>query len=418
MCDCQNVADSFQAVVNISIFYFLIAWKLSVTYETMKTIFENIRPAICQELEKATSSIYVAVAWFTDPILFRILEQKLKENVQIRIFLVDDEINFGSYGLDFSKLERASSGTHAAKIHKIAETLIHHKFCIIDKKVVLTGSYNWTKKAATKNRENLIITEELEYVKPYLEEFEFLSQKYAGTTNKNELGANLKIISLQQQIKFLEEIVSQLETEKKSIKQKINHFIHLLHLRLGHLFKKLIDLKEKIAEEIATKTEKKEDYKNWQQAKSDKEQFESTFESYKQKTVSNQNKNASLKKIYHEIVKRCHPDKVRPEFEDKANELFKKAKLAFDEGNEEELNEILEKLEKGIAFDYNIESINDVKFLEQLLLKLQKKESELLEELENLQRQQEWRIITKYDDIEIYFSEQETLLNEQIKKQF
>ncbi len=376
----------------------------------MKTIFENIRPAICQELEKATSSIYVAVAWFTDPILFRILEQKLKENVQIRIFLVDDEINFGNFGLDFTTLENKG-----AKIHKIAETLIHHKFCIIDKKTVLTGSYNWTKKAATKNRENLVITEELEYVKPYLEEFEFLSQKYAGTTNKNELGANLKIVSLQQEIKFLEEIISQLETEKQSIEQKINHFIHLLHLRLGHLFKKLIELKEKVAEEIAVKTEKQEDYKNWQQAKSDKEQFESTFESYKQKTVSNQNKNSSLKKLYHEIVKRCHPDKVQPEHEKAATELFKKAQQAFEEGDEEVLNEILEKLEKGIAFDYNIESINDVEFLEQLFLKLQKKESELLEELENLQRQQEWKIITTYEDVEVYFSEQEILLNEQIK---
>ncbi len=383
----------------------------------MKTLFENIRPAICQELEKATSSIYVAVAWFTDPILFRILEQKLKESVQIRIFLVDDEINFGSYGLDFSKLENSTNATHAAKIHKIAETLMHHKFCIIDKKVVLTGSYNWTKKAATQNRENLVIIEELEYVKPYLEEFEFLSQKYAVTTNKNELGINLKIVSLQQEIKFLEEIISQLETEKQSIEQKINHFIHLLHLRLGHLFKKLIELKEKVAEEIAVKTEKQEDYKNWQQAKSDKEQFESTFESYKQKTVSNQKKEkvTSLKKLFKEIVKRCHPDKVQPEHEKAATELFKKAQKAFEEGNEEILNDILEKLEKGIAFDYNIESINDIEFLEQLLLKLQKKESELLEELENLQRQQEWKIITTYDDVEIYFSEQEILLNEQIR---
>ncbi|PIY12326.1 MAG: hypothetical protein COZ18_02320 [Flexibacter sp. CG_4_10_14_3_um_filter_32_15] len=378
----------------------------------MKTLFENIRPAICQELEKATTSIYVAVAWFTDSTFFRILENKLNENVQVRVFLVDDEINFGNYGLDFTNLENKG-----AKIHKITETLVHHKFCIVDKKVVLTGSYNWTNKAATKNRENVVIVEDAEYIQPYLDEFEFLCQKYAGTTNKNELGANLKIISLHQQIKFLEEIISQLETEKQSVEQKINHFIHLLHLRLDHLFKKLIDLKEKIAHEIAIKTEKKEDYKNWEQAKSDKKHFESAFEDYKQKSISNQKKEkvASLKKLFKEIVKRCHPDKVQPKHEKAATELFKKAQQAFEDGNEELLNEILEKLEKGIAFDYNIESINDVEFLEQLLLKVQKKESELLEKLENLQRQQEWKIITTYDDVEVYFSEQEILLNEQIK---
>jgi len=379
----------------------------------MKTLFENIRPAICQELEKATSSIYVAVAWFTDYILFEIVERKAKENVQIRIFLVDDEINFGSYGLDFSKLENYSN----VKVYKISETLVHHKFCIIDKKVVLTGSYNWTKKAATKNRENLVIIEEQEYITSYLEEFEFLCQKFVGTTNKNELGINLKMVSLQQEIKFLEEIIGQLETQKETIVQKINHFIHLLHLRLGHLFKKLIEIKEKISQEIAQKTEKEEDNQNWKQAKEDKEQFESTFENYKQKTVQNfkKEKLSSLKKLYKEIVKRCHPDKVKPENEKAAEELFKQAKQAFEDGNEEVLNDILEKLEKGIAFDYDIESINDIEFLEQLLFKLQHRESEILKEIESLQNQTEWKIITTYDDVEVYFSEQEIILNQQIK---
>jgi hypothetical protein len=380
----------------------------------MKTLFENIRPAICEELEKATSSIYIAVAWFTDYTFFEIVERKAKENVQIRIFLVDDEINFGSYGLDFSKLESYPN----VNIHKISETLVHHKFCIIDKKVVLTGSYNWTKKAATKNRENLMITEE--YITPYLEEFEFLYQKFVGTTNKNELGINLKIISLQQEIKFLEEIISQLETEKETITQKINQFIHLLHLRLGHLFKKIIEIREKISQEIAQKTDKEEDKQNWKQAKEDKEQFESTFENHKQKEVKNPKKEVfhSLKKLYKEIVKRCHPDKVKPENEKAAEELFKQAQKAFEDGNEELLKEILEKLEKGIAFDYDIESINDIEFLEELLFKLQHRESEILKEIERLQNQSEWKVITTYDDVEVYFSEQEILLNEQIINSF
>ncbi|WP_375559814.1 hypothetical protein ACE193_19085 [Bernardetia sp. OM2101] len=75
----------------------------------------------------------------------------------------------------------------------------------------------------------------------------------------------------------------------------------------------------------------------------------------------------------------------------------------------------MEKLEKGIAFDYDIETINDIEFLEQLLYKLQHRESKILREIENLQNQTEWKIITTYDDVEVYFSEQDVLLNEQIK---
>ena len=36
-------------------------------------------------------------------------------------------------------------------------SVLHHKFIIIDKKIVILGSYNPTKNAQTRNDENLII---------------------------------------------------------------------------------------------------------------------------------------------------------------------------------------------------------------------------------------------------------------------
>jgi phosphatidylserine/phosphatidylglycerophosphate/cardiolipin synthase-like enzyme len=33
---------------------------------------------------------------------------------------------------------------------------MHHKFAVIDNKVVLTGSFNWTRNAAEDNHENII----------------------------------------------------------------------------------------------------------------------------------------------------------------------------------------------------------------------------------------------------------------------
>ena len=51
---------------------------------------------------------------------------------------------------------------------------MHHKFCIVDKEILLTGSYNWTKSAADRNQENLLVTEDPKMVKAYLNEFEKL----------------------------------------------------------------------------------------------------------------------------------------------------------------------------------------------------------------------------------------------------
>lgn len=52
--------------------------------------------------------------------------------------------------------------------------LMHHKFAIIDEKLVLTGSLNWTLKALTGNCENVLITNEENIVKAYMKEFKRL----------------------------------------------------------------------------------------------------------------------------------------------------------------------------------------------------------------------------------------------------
>lgn len=49
---------------------------------------------------------------------------------------------------------------------------MHHKFAIVDKKLLITGSLNWTMEAIHSNQENVVIMEDTEYVQPFLDEFE------------------------------------------------------------------------------------------------------------------------------------------------------------------------------------------------------------------------------------------------------
>ncbi|GBC75488.1 Phospholipase D [archaeon HR06] len=49
--------------------------------------------------------------------------------------------------------------------------LMHHKVAIIDSKIVITGSYNWTLSAEDRNNENIIIVEDKDVAKAYEEEF-------------------------------------------------------------------------------------------------------------------------------------------------------------------------------------------------------------------------------------------------------
>jgi phosphatidylserine/phosphatidylglycerophosphate/cardiolipin synthase-like enzyme len=48
-------------------------------------------------------------------------------------------------------------------------TIAHNKIIIIDKEIVITGSFNFTKAAEEKNAENLLIIKSADLAKAYIE---------------------------------------------------------------------------------------------------------------------------------------------------------------------------------------------------------------------------------------------------------
>ena len=115
--------------------------------------FSNIRQRIVNEIELAKTTIQVAVAWFTNNLLFDKLCQKLTEGVSVELIIIDDEINNRIGGLDFQKFIKLGGTLYYGN----AETPMHNKFCIIDNNVLINGSYNWTYFAESINYENIII---------------------------------------------------------------------------------------------------------------------------------------------------------------------------------------------------------------------------------------------------------------------
>ena len=134
-----------------------------------KVYFGNIESVLSKTIASAEKRIYIAVAWFTNAVLFNNLLEALKQNVEIRVIILDDLLNRNEFGLDFGALSN-----HGAEVRfAIASNgTMHHKFCIVDDKV-FTGSYNWTYHA-NRNNENVILTDEPDVVMDYCNEFEKL----------------------------------------------------------------------------------------------------------------------------------------------------------------------------------------------------------------------------------------------------
>ncbi len=90
------------------------------------------------------------------------------KGVGIRVFLDQGEgsgeYSKGRYLIDKGIDVRFYTGTG----------LMHNKFAVIDNRVLITGSFNWTAAAERENQENLLIITDENAVKKYVQRFEML----------------------------------------------------------------------------------------------------------------------------------------------------------------------------------------------------------------------------------------------------
>ena len=144
-------------------------------------VSNKILNAIQKELFGAQKSIKVAVAWFTNDLLFQPLLMKLQAGVSVEIILNDDDINHSiEEGLDFVEFINRGGILRWNK----SKQLMHQKFCIIDDKVVISGSYNWTNKAEYNDELVSIYNDEASTIEFYNNLFSNTTKKYRQNRNQ------------------------------------------------------------------------------------------------------------------------------------------------------------------------------------------------------------------------------------------
>lgn len=139
----------------------------------IKHYSQNIQNAILKELFTANQSIKIAVAWFTNDLLFQPLLLKLATGVKVDLILNKDEINL-SASIDFNSFVKSGGNLYWNDTNR----LMHEKFCIIDDRVVITGSYNWTNKAESNYESISVFTNEEESLRDYKTRFATLSKGF------------------------------------------------------------------------------------------------------------------------------------------------------------------------------------------------------------------------------------------------
>jgi hypothetical protein len=140
----------------------------------LKAHFSCISKVIIDHLSGAQFEIAAAVAWFTDRDIFEVLCKKARLGVKVSVVLIGDEINQGAGRLNFTKLQNLGGQVVFLAQGSATEPIMHHKFCVVDRNIVITGSYNWSQKARSNDENITVVTDAGAFAQEYFGAFESL----------------------------------------------------------------------------------------------------------------------------------------------------------------------------------------------------------------------------------------------------
>jgi len=127
---------------------------------------------IASQISKAQDSIYVQAYGFTSGEIAKALINAHNRGVKVRVLL--DKSNIGAQHSKMRNLREAGIEVDIDNVSGIA----HNKIIIIDKQKVITGSFNFTTSADIRNTENVIIVNNSELAKKYIQNW-FLRKEHS-----------------------------------------------------------------------------------------------------------------------------------------------------------------------------------------------------------------------------------------------
>lgn len=126
---------------------------------------DNCAREIFSRIDDAKSSVYIAMYFFTSRPIAQALMRAKGRGVDVKVCLDKEQPSY-----EYSKSEYLhNKGINMRLIG--GSGIMHHKFCVIDEHIVITGSYNWTARADLENDESLLVINSREIAKKFLEEF-------------------------------------------------------------------------------------------------------------------------------------------------------------------------------------------------------------------------------------------------------
>jgi len=127
---------------------------------------DGVAKHVLQRLNTAKRSITFMTFSYTEDKISDAMIAKVKAGLAVRG--VFESQNAGGTGSDFNRLKQG--GVDVLEDGNCY--ILHHKVIVIDERTVLTGSYNFIGSAEKDNDENLVIVDDPNLARAYVDEFE------------------------------------------------------------------------------------------------------------------------------------------------------------------------------------------------------------------------------------------------------
>jgi len=172
--------------------------------EVYFSLYDNPQKEIIKNINQAEAFINIAMYIFTDREIALPLVKAQERGVKVRLYLDKEQVEYQYSQSRFLVQKGIKTRISSNKY------IMHNKFAIIDNRILLTGSYNWTFSANNRNDENLMVVDDPELIEIFQNQFVSL------WTNKYSLERTQKLYEIAK-VDFLPTFPTSTKTEDKVI---------------------------------------------------------------------------------------------------------------------------------------------------------------------------------------------------------
>ena len=224
-------------IIMVLLLLFLFSFHAFTKTEVYFSLDDDPESVIIKNINNAKESINIAMYYFTDREIAQSVIRAKEKGVDIKIYLDKSQID-----LEYSKSRYfVNNGIESIRLSS-NDSIMHNKFAIIDSKIVITGSYNWTASAGERNDENLLVLDDVQIVQQYQDYFYHLWNNKYSVARYHELLSHPGVRS---------RIARQLSREIPSLPDKPTKFINI-NTATPEEFSKLFGVGNTIAQQIIT----------------------------------------------------------------------------------------------------------------------------------------------------------------------